>query len=249
MWFLFAGKLMSVLCFFVFFQGVADPLNLDIVNRLFGWFFLEHLFEDYEINAGKFFLINVDFRKLIKNFLIVVRNIIIWSHLLTFAEFLLTGSTLFLLVYFLFYFVKTKIKYSDKTILFILIYYTFILYVLFLKTLNSFNLFDVCFLLKPISVVLLIFSLVFCLVTFFLNGFFLSLCNQTKLVYKTILFKIGVIFVCSIFSVTTFVNNVLIVNNFNNNFFQESCVKLTFIYSYFYYLTLKYINANNKSIM
>ena len=101
---------MSVLCFFVFFQGVADPLNLDIVNRLFGWFFLEHLFEDYEINAGKFFLINADFRKLIKNFLIVVRNIIIWSHLLTFAEFLLTGSTLFLLVYFLFYFVKTKIK-------------------------------------------------------------------------------------------------------------------------------------------
>ena len=70
---------MSVLCFFVFFQGVADPLNLDIVNRLFGWFFLEHLFEDYEINAGKFFLINADFRKLIKNFLIV-NLIFAWAH-------------------------------------------------------------------------------------------------------------------------------------------------------------------------
>ena len=126
MWYLLAGKLMSLITYFVFYKLLITPYDLNLLNRVFGWFLIEHVYEEYHMTAGEFFFINSDFRTLIKNLLIVVRNILTWSHILTLTEFTLTVSILILLMYFLFHFLKiNKIK-SKKTEIIILIYYTFV---------------------------------------------------------------------------------------------------------------------------
>jgi len=161
MWYLLAGKLMSLITYFVFYKLLITPYDLNLLNRVFGWFLIEHVYEEYHMTAGEFFFINSDFRTLIKNLLIVVRNILTWSHILTLTEFTLTVSILILLMYFLFHFLKiNKIK-SKKTEIIILIYYTFVIYILLLKTFASFNMFDIYFIFKPILIITFCFSILF----------------------------------------------------------------------------------------
>ena len=108
MWYIIAGKIVSLVSYYVFYKVLFEPNTLSVFDQICGWFLIEHIFEDYEKTAGKFFITNSDFRNLIKNFLIIIRNIVFWSHMLTLLEFLLILSTLFLLIFILSYFFKTK---------------------------------------------------------------------------------------------------------------------------------------------
>jgi lysylphosphatidylglycerol synthetase-like protein (DUF2156 family) len=235
MWYLFAGKLMSLIAYFVFYKLLINLNDLNLLDRVFGWFFVEHVFEEYNKNAGKFFLTNGDFRNLIKNLLVIIRNILIWSHLLTLTEFLLTVSILILLVYFLFYFLKiNKIK-GKKVEVVIFVYYTLIIYILLLKTFVSFNLFDIYFIFKPILAISFVPVIMFFFYLTAMAYYRYIINNKNNLSVKIVLVKISFyIFIVFVIAVA-FVNALLIVNFLSDNFLQEFLMKFLLIYTYIYY--------------
>ena len=235
MWYLIAGKLMSVVSYFVFYKVALDPTDLNLLDRLFGWFFFEHVFEEYAITAGKFFLINEDFRTLITNVLIVIRNILILSHFLTLTEFLLTISVLLLLTYFLFYFLKINKIGGKKNEVGILIYYTFVIYILLIKTFVSFDLFDIYFIFKPISALV---------ITLFVPSIFFWLClkryykaSRLNKSLKSLIFFVKTILylLCSLTIGLIFINSLATTNFLSNNFLQEFLVRIVIIYTCIYY--------------
>ena len=226
---------MSVVSYFVFYKVALDPTDLNLLDRLFGWFFFEHVFEEYAITAGKFFLINEDFRTLITNVLIVIRNILILSHFLTLTEFLLTISVLLLLTYFLFYFLKINKIGGKKNEVGILIYYTFVIYILLIKTFVSFDLFDIYFIFKPISALV---------VTFFVPLIFFWLClkryykasrSNKSLKSQVFLVKTILYLLCLLIIGLIFINSLSTTNFLSNNFLQEFLIKIVIIYTCIYY--------------
>lgn len=233
MWYLFAGKLMSLLTYFVFYKLLITPYDLDLLNRVFGWFLIEHVYEEYNVTAGAFFFINSDFRTLIKNLLIVVRNIVVWSHILTLTEFVLTISILVLLMYFLFYFLKiNKIK-NRKTEIIILIYYIFVIYILLLKTFTSFNMVDISFIFKPILI------LVFCFYAMFVScksifNYYENTSNNKNPNFIALI-KASFYLLSLVIVTLIFFKSIVFINLINNNFLQEFVIKILLVYTYIYY--------------
>lgn len=236
MWYLVAGKLMCLIIYFIFSKAFVHTNDLSIIDRLIGWFFVEHLFEEYNLIAGKFFLINIDFRTLLKNVIIIFRNVFFLSHLVTLTEFLLTVSILILITYFLIYFLKLKRVNANARDVFILGYYAVIIYLLLLKTFFSFDLFDIFFIFKPITVILFFCSCLFIVIKFYLFYFTLFILNITirycfvvfikTIFYVLIFFYLNIIFL-EFLSVTL---------ELSNNVIQEFLVKSLIVYAYIYYL-------------
>ena len=113
MWYFVAGRLMSFLTISLMLKLSHNFLGLGIYERFVGWFFVEHVFEDYSLTAGKLFLVSEDFRTLIKNLLIIIRNFMFLAQALTPLEFLFANS--FLLVVFVFY--KSALSRGFKKVL------------------------------------------------------------------------------------------------------------------------------------
>lgn len=237
MWYFFAGNFMSAMCYFALYKGALNPTDLTALDRLFGWFLLEHLFEDYRATAGKFFLNNIDFRTLVKNFLIVVRNIIVWSHFITFSEFLLTGSTLLLLSYFLYCSIKPKNLCTNKTTITIFTYYTLIFYFLFLKIIKTFNLFDLCLIFKPISLLVSVFAAIHVTFKIFLSIFPNLFTKIFKLSNQIVALKAMYLLLFLTFLYLWAFKSLLCLSYLNDNFFQEFLTKIVAVYFYFYYST------------
>lgn len=242
MWYLIAGKLMSFIAYISFKSLLdLDINNITSIQKFFGWFLIEHMFEEYKKTSGKFFLINEDFRSLIKNILIIVRNVLIWSHFLTFTEFILTVSILVLLTYFLIYFLRlTKTKnILRESVLFI--YYLLVMFVLGFNLFLSFNLFDLCFIFNPVIILLILLFINYKILNFLYRY---ASNTQKKLIILKIFFYVG----CFVFINLIFLNSVLIINIFNDNIVQESVLKVLIIYIYCYYL-FKFKYANYYTIM
>jgi hypothetical protein len=235
MWYLIAGKLMCLIIYFIFSKAFVYTNELSILERLIGWFFVEHLFEEYNILAGKFFLTNVDFRTLLKNLLIIFRNVFVWSHFVTLTEFLLTVSILILITYFLVYFLKLKKINANVMDIFILSYYAIIIYLLLLKTFFSFDLFDIFFIFKPITALLFLCSCLFIAIRFLLFYFIVFTLNTIvrycSVVFIKTIFYVLIIFCLNILFFTFF----SITLELSNNLVQELLVKILVVYTYAYY--------------
>lgn len=235
MWYLIAGKLMCLIIYFIFSKAFVYTNELTMLDRVIGWFFVEHLFEEYNIIAGKFFLTNIDFRTLLKNVLIIFRNVFVLSHLVTFTEFLLTVSILILISYFLVYFLKLK-KISTVDI-FVFSYYAIIIYLLLLKTFFSFDLFDIFFIFKPITAVLFLCSCFFIAIRFYIFYFVLFILNVMVrycfVAFIKIIFYVLIFFSLNILFLTFF----FIVLELSDNLIQEFLIKFLIVYTYFYYLS------------
>lgn len=217
---------MSFIAYFSF-ESLLNLNNnyLNAIIKFFGWFLLEHIEEEYKKTAGKFFLINEDFRRLIKNLLIVTRNVLFWSHLITLLEFILIWSVLILLIYFLFYCLKLK---RIKNILLesvLFIYYLSIILFLSLNLYFSFNWFDLCFIFNPIITLLVLLFIKFKILMYLYNYIIKN--NQNKI----ILFKI---FLALLFLFMVFFCFVFSVNLVDNNLIQENVIKFLIIYLYIY---------------
>merc|ERR1712157_233617 len=98
-----AGKIMSLVCYFVLVKLFINLNELHVIDKSIGWFLFEHIYEEYGVSAGKFFLINEDFRSLIKNFLLLARNIILFSFFKTLLEFFFIFLLLALYFFLFFY--------------------------------------------------------------------------------------------------------------------------------------------------
>ena len=79
MWVLIAGTIMNsiinnITYKILIFQNIS---NLTVTEKLIGWFLIDHVPKTYSYTSVKFFLINEEFRKLITNILIIIKNILI----------------------------------------------------------------------------------------------------------------------------------------------------------------------------
>lgn len=231
MWCLLAGKLMALTSYSVILQTIENINELNYVNTIFGWFLVEHLFEEYFKTAGKFFLVNRDFRNLIKNILIVTRNIIGFAYFLTLVELLLSISLLITLTYCLYnLFITNKVK-GIKNEMLIFAYYSFIMYVLLLKLTISFNWFDVCFLIKSF----VIFYFFYISICFSLNLFKrfskeLKIKQKSVLPVKTFFYFLNM---CFLFAILLYI--IAFTSTQTNNVVQEIFVKILLFYSFIYF--------------
>jgi hypothetical protein len=216
-----------------------EPNTLSVFDQICGWFLIEHIFEDYKKTAGKFFMTNRDFRNLIKNLLIIIRNIVFWSHMLTLLEFLLIVSILFLSTFTLYYFFKTKQLQNNLIGIVISIYYIFITYVLLLKIVVSYKWFDVYFIFKPIlnMSLFLAFLLFIYLVFFIIYTYIVETANQQNsfLLFKVLLVKTCFYLLSFSFICFCFLNVFLFLSLFNDNILQELIFKKLIFYIYVFY--------------
>lgn len=124
MFYLISGKILSGIVFVIIFKLFNSYSDLVLTEKIAGWFFIDHIFEEYSFTSGKFFLINEDYRDLIKNLLVLC--IFLWFFLQQFVlfEFFLV----FLFLFFVFLLLNRRI---NKNLLLsincIFLFYTFLL--------------------------------------------------------------------------------------------------------------------------
>lgn len=119
MWYLLYGNFVSSLLFIILLNSLKNLNYLSDFELSVGWFLIEHVFEEYNLTTGKFFLVSKDFRTLIKNFIMIIRNIIFLAQLFTPLEFIIINV---LLLCTLILFKKTKF-YNKLKILVLFSYY------------------------------------------------------------------------------------------------------------------------------
>ena len=229
---------MSLTSYFVFFNLISGFYQVSVFNKICGWFLLEHIFEEYYKTAGKFFLVNNDFRNLITNLLVLVRNLILWPQLFVFIELLLTFLLLNLSVYYIFWFLKiSRVKGKPFESL-LLVYCILILYTLLTKTVISFNRPEVlrftrvalnCYIVFLFILYLYVKSINF-LALFAYTHKDYAILKRLKAATRVSLSFLGLL-ILSFFVIST----LLIASTQNNNFVQELLVKFELIYTYIYY--------------
>ena len=234
MLYFFASRLMSLISYFVFYKLFINSTDLNLLDRSFGWFLIEHIFEEYSMTPGKFFLTSIDFRTLIKNFLIIVRNVLVWSHFWTLLEFILTISVLILLFFVLFYFFEANIIKKRKEVA-ILSYYVSVIYATILRTFILFNLFDIYFIFKPIFIFVTFFFIVRHLCKAIVGFYYIILSKRNKIDFTVTGIKTIFYIVCVFVISLVLINIVLTTNIIADNLSQEFLVKILLLYTYWYY--------------
>ena len=58
MFYLISGRILSGIVFVIIFKLFNSYSDLILVEKIVGWFFIDHIFEEYGFTSGKFFLIN-----------------------------------------------------------------------------------------------------------------------------------------------------------------------------------------------
>lgn len=249
MWCLVAGKLLSFVCYFVLAKMILNSYDLSLLDRVLGWFLVEHMFEEYCQTSGKFFFVNNDFRSLTINVVLLLRNLLFFSYFLTLAEFL----TFFILVVLclvplasVIYRVRNNKAINDTFFTLVLLYFYGCLITLCgLRFYYVFTWFDMLFLLKFGSFGLF-FLTVLILFLWRVHSFFFNYKVRPcmKLIFiKAVCYFIIFIILSYDFLIFVTLNEVSSVNNF----IQEFVVQVLFLYSYIYYVLKIYINVDYKS--
>ena len=100
MWVLIAGNLLCLFISTLLYKilNIKTLKFLYSTEKILGWFLVEFIPETYCNSSVKLFLINEEFRQLITNFLLVFKNIISLSYLITSVEYInLVITELFLM--------------------------------------------------------------------------------------------------------------------------------------------------------
>jgi hypothetical protein len=224
MWYFVAGKVMSLSTVMALFNLLNNGELTLSLEKLLGWFLIEHIFEEYSFTAGKFFLINEDFRTLIKNLLIIARNLIFLAQALDPLEFLIINIVLFSI--FLIY-KNNSLKYAVQSII-------FSMYVLILQSFLLVNLVLTWVLLKSLLISLASVSAIL----FYVNFLFLhvTFSSNKKKNYYVILIKF-MFYVFLLILVLVFIGTVLVyMSKLPGNFVQEFLFQTLTPYFYLYYL-------------
>lgn len=220
--YLAAGKLIVSISFFVLSDLLFDCGQLGITKRFLGWFLIEHLFEEYCVNSGKFFLINLDFRTLIKNLAVIIRNFIFLAQSFSPIEFLIVNSVLVIISIVLIKFNSTNIK---TLALVVVIYACFVLRSFLVV--DSFLMFN---LVESFSFLLLSIVLVYIYVYILTTIIKFSKMSQVFILLKSLTW-----FIMSSFIISVFFNVGPDFWEYPENFLHEFFVNALILYSYFYY--------------
>ena len=229
---------MSLVCYFVLVKLFINLNELQVIDKSIGCFLFEHIYEEYSVTAGKFFLINEDFRSLIKNFLLLTRNIVLFSFFKTLLEFFFVFLLVFLYFFIFFYLLYLlNVKESERknlSNLFFIYFYGFLFFIFFRQLFVIFTWYDL-YLLFNLSIVFLLVGFVILIVFYFVKKFFLerSIFNYVKLLSMKIFFY----FFMLLSIVFCFLHYLVFIDLcVTNNVIQETCLNLLFFYTYFYYL-------------
>ncbi len=224
MWYFVAGKVMSLSTVMALFNLLNNGELTLSLEKLLGWFLIEHIFEEYGFTAGKFFLINEDFRTLMKNLLIIARNLTFLAQALDPLEFLIINVILFsiLLIY-----KNNSLKYIVQSII-------FSIYVLIFQSFLLVNLALTWALLKSLLISIASVSAVLFYADFlFLHVIFGS--NNKKNYYVSLIkfmFYVFLLIVISVFAGAALVY----MPKLSGNFVQEFLFQILTPYFYLYYL-------------
>ena len=123
MLYLISGRILSIFEFLLIFKLFETFPDLIFFEKIIGWFTIDHILEEYNFTSGKFFLVNEDYRSLIKNLTILVTSVCFFAQLLTPIEFILVNILFILIFIFL---TNKNLKYKAR--LFIFIGYAYLSY-------------------------------------------------------------------------------------------------------------------------
>ena len=224
MWYFIAGRLMSSLTLLVLYKSLQSIGYLPMFDLSVGWFLIDHVFEEYGLTAGKLFLINNDYRTLITNLILILRNFYLFAQLITFSEFLAINSVLIVIYVSL---KKTPFNYITK--FFVILGYSFLFRSFFFLHSPFLYLF-----VKNMFIILL--SLSTLMLYIFILDWFLGLNkNKIKQVIQIVICKISVYFFFTVFIVIgcLFLLAGLIKNQ--ENVIHELNFYVLIPYSYIYY--------------
>jgi hypothetical protein len=220
MWYIISGKLMSGLCLTILSKSLAPISNLILFESSMGWFLFEHVFEEYHLTAGKFFLINEDFRTLVRNSVVIIRNFIFLAQALNPLEFI----TIYLILMFTYFFYKNK-HFKDFVRIIILISYYFLF-----ESFLVFNFYIFCILLINIlPIYFLIITLWFYFYLIYLNIVF-----SDKRVNKLMFIKLFIYLLLIIINFFYYLKITLPLFKEWNNFVHELVLNLIIPYLYYY---------------
>jgi len=233
MWYLISGKLMTVIASTILIKAIKTRNRLNFFDKLTGWFLLEHLFEEYEKTAGKFFTCNEDFRRLILNLFKTARNIVFWSQLITLTEFALLTTIIVGLSWVLIFQFKLSTKTQRIFDLILLYLYTTVISLLTLKLYKTFTKYDFLMIFKSI-LLLSSTALIFKLMTLCALRFYKKSINIYQ--RNTVLLKNFTYILTSTVLGLIFSYKIITDNSINNNFNIEVTSQILPVY--FLYTTI-----------
>ena len=226
MWYLMVGNVLTILTYSVYLNYLYKLEEINTVEIFFGWFFLEHIFEQYNTTPGKLFLIYEDFRTLIINIVLLTRNIFFMAQLFTPAEFVFINIVL---IYLIFKF-KNKLKFNTVKIFLVLSYGLIF---------NSFLFVDICLILKTLNHVCIAYLISFTVLVYlciaYQGIFFGLLRNQPANICIKFFITKGVVYIILLFLtvfLVFFMLNVYVI--LNENFTQEFVLSNLILYFYVY---------------
>lgn len=260
MWTFIAGYLTSYIFEYLIIKLHKEKFsnkNISIFGIIIGWFFQEHVRNDFNVTAGKKFMINKDFRNyFLTNILKVTRNFIFWSHIITFFE---LGTFILLLLFFFIFLpinlTKSKVtkleyftnlysrenldkllNYKIKKIEFNLTSFGVFVALFFIikEGFKLYSLYDLFFISRPLIILCiytyLIFSIIWLiyLIYIFINSNF----KQIGLIFKLFYLKINYYIFCVLIVINAAVNLINFEYLNTENFYQELLLKLSFFLWY-----------------
>jgi hypothetical protein len=230
MWVLISGRVLSVFVILVIGKLFENFSDLILFEKIIGWFLVDHILEEYHLTSGKFFLINEDYRFLIRNITVLILSICFFAQILTPLEFCLVN--IFLIAMFL---VLTQKKLKDKIRFFIFFCYIYLIHSFLI--INFYFLFELLKFLVLTSI--FIFSLgfylyCFCLVIVYKSSLkklkqIILFCNTKVMLYLG-LFSLEISFVVYLLSESCISLN---------NFVSELVFMLLSVYTYMFYFIFK----------
>lgn len=225
MWYLISGQLMTLSIYLLFYKLFKNFYDLILIEKFMGWFLIDHILEEYSITAGKFFLINEDYRSLIKNLTILIKNICFLAQFFTPIQFILVNICLI----FLYFLIKDIIKtYKAR----------FLIFMCYFVLLQAFLIINFNFLFKFINLVLNILLFFFIIgVYFYLIGLSLIYrCSyhttKKKLILKII--KFFLVLVVCLFLFFLILIEFWVFSFDKDNIILEFVIKFLVSYVYFY---------------
>lgn len=230
MWYFISGKIMSVLCLMILSKSLKTFPDLIFFDNCMGWFLIEHIFEEYNLTAGKFFLINEDFRTLIRNLVVIIRNLIFLAQALNPLEFIVVNLIL------MFIFIQYKNKHFKDIVRFIIL----ISYYLLFQSFLIFNFFVFYVLLINI------FPILFFIVTLFFYSYLVYLyfiLIEKKIIknyIKIIFIKFFIYFLLINVNLCIFLFITISLFKQCDNILHELILNIIIPYSYYYIFLLSY---------
>lgn len=227
MWYLISGRIMAILSFLMLCKLFKTFPDLILFEKIMGWFLIDYILEEYSFTAGKFFLINEDYRSLVRNIVVLISSLCFFAQILTPFEFILV--IVFLVIVTLFVTITNK---QPKIQLLIILSYTCLFY--------TFLIVDFFILINLFKFIIVICCLSILTITY-LYSWVLSLtykCYVNKLKQILLLTCLKTIMFAFFLKLETYLSFYLLFRScrFINNFVLEFVISKFIPYSYFYYI-------------